>query len=148
MKFWDSSAIVPLLVRESSSAEMMSFYERDPELLVWWGTEVECVSALARLEREGGLAGPSITRALDRLDALALAWREIQPVPRVRTGAVRLLRVHDLRAPDALQLAAALVAAEDHPKTLAVVTLDPRLRLAAEREGFAVIGPGQTASGR
>jgi len=52
VRFWDSSAIVPILVAESSSVAVMAEYERDPDLVVWWATEVECVSALARLERE------------------------------------------------------------------------------------------------
>lgn len=141
MKFWDSSAIVPLLVGESSSAAVLSEYERDPEVLVWWATEAECVSALARLEREANLDAPSMNLALRRLDALARAWREIQPITRLRQTAVRLLRVHPLRAGDALQLAAAIVAAEDHPETLPFVSLDDRLALAAEREGFAVVHP-------
>jgi hypothetical protein len=57
---------------------------------------------------------------------------------------MRLLRVHPLRAADALHLGAALVAAEDNPRTLPFVTLDDELALAAEREGFPVVGPGLT----
>ncbi len=143
MRFWDSSAIVPLLVDEATSAAMLSKYELDPEMLVWWVTEVECVSALARLERESLLDAPSMGHALRRLDALARAWREIQPVARLRQTAGRLLRVHPLRAGDALQLAAAIVAAEDYPETLPFVTLDERLALAAEREGFVVVDPSR-----
>jgi hypothetical protein len=141
MRFWDSSAVVPLLVAEPSSGAMLREYERDPEAVVWWATEVECVSALSRLERDGDLSASSLSDALERLEALAGAWREVQPVPRVRQTAIRLLRVHPLRAADALQVAAALVTAEDHPATLPVVTLDNRLADAAEREGFPVIRP-------
>jgi predicted nucleic acid-binding protein len=116
-------------------------YERDSELLVWWATEAECVSALTRLERDRSLDGRSMNQALLRLDGLRAGWREIQPVDRLRQTAIRLLRVHPIRAADALQLAAALVAAEDHPPTLPVVTLDERLARAAEREGFPVVQP-------
>jgi len=42
---------------------------------------------------------------------------------------------------DAFQLAAALPAAEGHPASLIVVTLDDRLGLAARREGFRVVTP-------
>jgi predicted nucleic acid-binding protein len=59
----------------------------------------------------------------------------------VRQTAIRLLRVHPLRTADALQLAAAIAAAEDHPATLPFVTLDERLAQAAEREGFPVARP-------
>lgn len=143
MRFWDSSAIVPLLVDEPTSAAVMREYEQDPEMLVWWATKAECVSALARLERESLLDAPSMTKSLRRLAALAKAWQEIQPVAPLRHTAVRLLRVHPLRAGDALQLAAAIVAAEEHPETLPFVTLDERLALAAEREGFVVVDPSK-----
>ncbi|MHB8674439.1 MAG: type II toxin-antitoxin system VapC family toxin [Candidatus Limnocylindrales bacterium] len=147
MRFWDSSAIVPLLVAESSSAAVMREYELDPEVVAWWATEAECVSALARLEREGSLTSPSMVEGLRRLDGLVRAWREVQPVTAVRQTAIRLLRVHPLRTADALQLGAAIVAAENHPVTLRLVTLDERLAQAAEREGFAVVRPDQAPSG-
>jgi uncharacterized protein len=147
MRFWDSSAVVPLLVVEPSSAAVMRSYELDPEMVAWWATEAECVSALARLERDGGLASSSMVEGLRRLDALAQAWREVQPVAAVREIAVRLLRVHPLRTADALQLAAAIVVAEGHPSSITLVTLDERLAQAAEREGFAIVRPGQAPSG-
>jgi hypothetical protein len=46
--------------------------------------------------------------------------------------------VHPLGAADALQLAAALVAAERRPPTLTLVTCDDRLREAAAKEGFLI----------
>ena len=98
MRFWDSSAVMPLLVREGSTQTVLSEIERDPEMIVWWGTQVECVSALARLERDAKLEGAGMTAAVDRLDALIRAWQEIQPADRVRQTATRLLRVHVLRA--------------------------------------------------
>jgi len=139
MRFWDSSAIVPLLVAEPSTRALVDEFVRDPELVVWWGTEVECVSALARLEREDLIDARAMGEALARLDGLALAWHEIQPGARARQVAVRLLRTHNLRAADAFQLAAAIAAAEDSPGSLPLVTLDGRLATAAEREGFRVL---------
>ncbi len=141
MRFWDSSALVPLLVGEAASAAVMSEVERDPELIVWWAAGVECVSALARLEREGALSAPAVVEAMGRLTALEGSWREVQPLERVRQVAVRMLRVHQLRAADALQLAAAYLAAEERPASLPLVTLDDRVARAAEREGFVVIEP-------
>jgi predicted nucleic acid-binding protein len=139
VKFWDSSAIVPLVAGESSTAGLAAEYRRDPEMLVWWASEVECMSALARREREGGLSGPAVAASLKRLSALAGSWRQVEPVMRVRQTAIRLVRVHPLRAGDALQLAAAVAAAEGEPSSLPFVTLDARLAQVAEREGFPVI---------
>jgi uncharacterized protein len=141
MRFWDSSALLPLLVREASSKAVAATYETDPSVVAWWGSQIECASALARLEREDRLAGGGLTVSLGRLADLAAAWHEVQPVAPVRQIAIRLLRVHDLRAADSLQLAAALVAAEGQPATLAFVTLDDRLAIAADREGFPAIQP-------
>ncbi len=141
MRFWDSSALVPLLLDEPTSPLMVAEYIRDPEVIARWGTGIECVSALARAEREGRLATTAMADAIERLEALELAWAEVQPTDQLRELAVRLLRVHALRASDALQLAAALVAAEGHPGSLTVVSLDERLALAAEREGLRVVGP-------
>jgi predicted nucleic acid-binding protein len=141
MRFWDSSAVVPLLIDETMSAGVLVEFRRDPEMAVWWLTEVECVSALSRHERDGDLNVDAMVDAMGRLDDLGAAWREIQPVNRVRQVANRLLRVHPIRGADALQLGAAIIAAEEEPATLDLVTLDQRLAAAATREGFRVIRP-------
>lgn len=141
MRFWDTSAVVPLLTDEPSSPAVLRQFERDPHLVVWWGTEVDCVSAVTRRERDGALDAQPMVGALYRLDALSLVWTEVEPSQRVRHVAVRLLRVHPLRSADALQLAAAIVASEDQPASLPFVTLDDRLAQAAEREGFVVVRP-------
>jgi hypothetical protein len=51
------------------------------------------------------------------------------------------MRVHALRAADALQIAAAYLRAEGRPRTLDVVTLDERVAAAARKEGFVVTEP-------
>lgn len=141
MRFWDTSAIVPLLVEERRSTTALDELRRDPELVVWWATEVECLSAVARHERDGDVTAAGSLEAIGRLTSMAAAWREIQPVVRVRQIAGRLLRTHALRAADALQLAAAIVAAEERPASLGFVTFDQRLADAASREGFVVRSP-------
>jgi uncharacterized protein len=138
LRFWDSSAILPLLVGEATTNAMRALAQEDPAMLVWWATEVECVSAIARLERQEDLSADATAAALERLDAFAGGWSEVQPVAATRRTARRLLRVHLLRAADALQLAAAIVAAEGHPASLEIVTLDDRLTAAARREGLVV----------
>jgi predicted nucleic acid-binding protein len=115
-------------------------------MLVWWATQIECVSAISRLERQGDLTSEATQEALERLDALAEGWNEVQPVEATRRAARRLLRVHSLRAADALQLAAAVVAAEGHAPSLEIVTLDDHLTEAAQREGFVVLGDPASAT--
>lgn len=139
MKFWDASAIVPLLVAEEATRQLQAIAAQDSAMLVWWGSVVECISALARLERDGALEARAMTIALHRLQQLCAAWHEVDPSDEIRETAVRFLRVHPLRAADALQLGAAFAAAERRPSSLEIVTLDDRLANAARKEGFAVI---------
>jgi hypothetical protein len=139
VKFWDTSAIVPLLVAEKTTARLQALGRRDPDMLAWWGSAVECASALARLERDAALDANSAAVAFQRLRQIADTWHEIEPSQLVSENAVRFLRVHPLRAADALQLAAAFVAAERRPSSLQVVTLDERLADAMRKEGFAVV---------
>lgn len=140
MRFWDSSAIIPLLVEQPQTLAAQKLYGEDDDLMLWWSTQVECDSALARLERENVLSREAMGRALARLDALVDACHEIEPSPEIRRLARRMLRSHVLRAADALQLAAAHVAAESQPHTLAFVCFDARLCSAADKEGFEVVG--------
>jgi uncharacterized protein len=139
VRFWDASAIVPLLVTETTTRAVQTLAPKDAGMLVWWATEVECASAIARLERAGALDEAAVREAFQRLTQLATGWHEVDPSDSIRETAVRFLRVHPLRAADALQLAAAFLAAERRPSSLEVVTLDDRLAAAARKEGFVVI---------
>ena len=139
MKFWDASAIVPLLVAEELTRRLQALAAKDAAMLVWWGSAVECISALARLERNSALNARAMTLALQRLGQLTAGWHEVDPSDEIRETAARFLRVHPLRAADALQLAAAFAAAERRPASLEIVTLDDRLANAARKEGFAVL---------
>ena len=141
MRFWDASALVPLLLRQKASAAARALYRRHPDVVVWWGTAVECESAIARLERAGELTAQESADARMRLAQAEAGWTEVEPSGAVRGAARRLLRLHDLRAGDALQLAAAVVLADGEPGSVPVVCLDARLSAAARREGFTVVEP-------
>jgi predicted nucleic acid-binding protein len=138
MRFWDSSAVVALLVDEPQHKRNRAQLAEDEAMLVWWSTPVECLSALCRREREGALSSEGFSIASRRLRALAEQWHEVLPTDAVRSVAERMLRVHALRAADALQLAAATVAAERDPPSLEFVSLDERLNAAAAKEGFRI----------
>lgn len=135
MRFWDSSALVPLILQQPQTKRVRQLLEADDELVVWWGSAVECASAISRLHRDGHLSAPAERDARALLDLLRKSWFELQPGDAVREQAMRLLRVHPLRAADALQLAAALEWAGTPPDG-GFVTLDDRLLEAAQREGF------------
>lgn len=142
MKFWDTSAIVPLLIPEARTSAVDAVFGADRALAVWWATEVECMSAIARQERREDLSAENAQAGLEVLVDLARDWIEMQPNASLRRTAGRLVRTHDLRAGDAFQLAAAVETAEGDPRALPFVTLDLRLADAARREGFSVIVPG------
>jgi predicted nucleic acid-binding protein len=142
MRFWDSSALVPLIVEEERSAACRALRRSDRSMVVWMLSRTELVSALHRLAREGRLEKKDIAAALRRLDRLARAWTEVEAVDPTRDRAERALAVHALTAADALQLGAALVAARDRPKNRTFVTADDRLGEAASAEGFDVVTPG------
>jgi uncharacterized protein len=136
MKYWDASGIVPLLVRQTRTQALERLLAQDPAVVTWWGTPVECLSALMRLVREGRLSVADSRDAERRLHELRTGWDEVLPGEACRRTAERMLRVHALRAADAMQLAAALIAADHDPSRMEIVCLDQRLSEAAGREGF------------
>lgn len=107
-------------------------------MVAWWGTRVEVTSALQRRVRDGEVSFRFVASVTAALALLSSTWTEVQPAPRVRDVAERLLAVHPLRAADALQLAGALVWSDERPASRGLVALDTRLRDAARREGFTV----------
>jgi uncharacterized protein len=137
--FWDASAIVRCWLPNPRHGACKRLQDGIPTCWCGGGSEVECVSALARLERAAALDVKGMALASNRLKQLANGWHEIEPSEIVREGALRFLRVHPLRAADALQLAAAFTTSEHRPASLQVVTLDERLADAARKEGFTLV---------
>lgn len=138
MRFWDSSALIPLCLEEPHSETMRSLTRDDGELALWWGTPVECSSSFARLRREGSLSTDDEQHLRRLVDQLTQSGTEVSPSEQVRATARRLLLRHPLRAADSMQLAAALVWAANLPDDLGFVCLDKRLRDAAQVEGFTL----------
>lgn len=139
VRFWDTSAIVPLCVHEPSSATVKALLKEDLSIVVWWATRTECVSAFMRQVREGGLSGTDERHARGVLDILAQAWIEIQPHETVRRTAERLLAVHPLRAADAFQLSAAVQWCQGQTASRGFVSFDTRLCEAGYKEGFTLV---------
>lgn len=143
MRFWDTSAIVPLLIREPGTDALLELAGEPKPVFIWWGTSVEVHSALSRRERTGVLSSAAYAGAVSAFLGVTSGWREVSPGEALRATAERLLRVHPIRAADALQLAAAAYLAADQGISVDFVCLDERLRNAAAREGMNVL-PAQT----
>ncbi len=139
MRFWDASAIVPLCVQEDFTQTMRDLIAINADMAVWWGTPVEAASALARLRRMGGIGVSEEHAAREIILSYRGMWTEMQPSATLRERAMRLLAIHDLRAADSLQLAAATAWAGETREGKELVCLDERLSEAARREGFLVL---------
>lgn len=139
MRFWDSSALVPLVVTQAASPTTDKWLSEDAGIAVWTLTPVELVSALMRLVREGSMKEEEASDAESRVDELLKASHLVIDVEAVKSHSRRLLRLHPLRAADAMQLGAAWEWAAGRPTGRVVHTLDGRLAAAARREGFQVI---------
>ena len=131
--------VLPLIVREATSATVAGLLGEDGDMAVWWGSWAETSVAISRLRREGVLGEETEEEARSRLDLLASTWRETLPTDGLRLLAVLLSRSHPLKAADCFQLAAALRWCEGDTNRMGFVCLDEKLRGAAEDEGFGVL---------
>jgi predicted nucleic acid-binding protein len=138
VRFWDSSAVVPLLVQQRPSEQCQRWLTEDGDPILWTLTSVEVISALRRLCREGRIEEADAVEAESGLSTFAKRANVIADVERVKELATRLLRVHALTAADTLQLAAALTWTSGSAPAFVFHTLDDALALAARREGFTV----------
>jgi predicted nucleic acid-binding protein len=138
MKFWDSSAIVPLVVYEKETDYCLKILSDDQEMLIWCLSRLEVMSALCRRVRQGTLDEGYFLEAKRRLNDLVERAYEVKAIEKVRQRAMRLLEVHPLRAADACQLASALVATQEDPDRLVIVCFEQGLKNAATKEGFLV----------
>lgn len=139
MRFWDSSAIVPLIVKQRLSGPLEQLHSEDRSIAVWAITPVEIVGGLWLLVRNARISDEQRVRAEIKLAELERTWTVIANVVETIRIARRLFSSHPLRAGDALQLAAAMTLVEDQAGGFDFVTLDSRLAEAAGREGFTVL---------
>jgi len=80
-------------------------------------------------------------KALKSIAELAETWSVIPPSAAIRGKAIELVEHYDLRAGDALQLAAALEWCEGASLGRTFLTADDRLRQAATLNGFDTSTP-------
>jgi uncharacterized protein len=139
MRFWDSSALAPLIIEEAASPMVLEWLREDAGIVIWGLTRLELASAVERRVREGSIASSMRQSALRRIMRLANDAHEVTDLAAVRTRALPVLARYPLRAADAAQLGAALLVADPDPATLTMVVLDRRLAQAADREGLGVL---------
>ncbi|MYA80591.1 MAG: type II toxin-antitoxin system VapC family toxin [Acidobacteriia bacterium] len=139
MRYWDSSALVPLVVVEPASSLAREWLADDERIITWVWTRIEIVSAIERRTREGSLSRRQRREARERFDAFAGNWDEVTDVLAVRSRASALLARHPLRAADAGQLGAAVLVQEQLAEPLTFVCLDQRVSAADELEGLHVL---------
>ena len=139
MNFWDSSALLPLVVAEEATPRVLALLDQAEEVVAWTLAPVELFSALARLQREGELSPESFEQSRRSWEEMISGLTLVRDVEAVKLRAIRVLGIHSLKTADALQLASALVACSDLTKNAVFVTLDQRLAGAARREGVQVL---------
>ena len=139
MRFWDTSALVPLLILERGTPAAARWLREDPVVIVWTLSRVELFSALARHRREAPRDLAVIAAARRDLREVWERWSEVTAVDAVRRHAERIVETYPLKAADALQIGAALVATQQHPALHEFVTFDRTLAASAEREGLRVL---------
>lgn len=136
--FWDTSAIVPICVRQDTSQTFRASWRKTGRVVVWWGTTIEVRSAVSRLLQEKGIDARGLQFAIARLEQIRQEWAEIVPSEKVRTLAETLPDSYSLRALDSCQLAAALVWCNEKPKGRLFICDDSKLSTAAQKAGFSV----------
>lgn len=141
MQFWDTSALLPLVVRQPPFSEhCRRIFRRRAARATAFVSRVECRSAIERLARDGALDSAARRRCVTRAERLFAAFDLVTFSADVEREALALLGRHPLRSLDALQLACALALSHGGGDTVQLVCCDRRLAAAgiAERLSLAI----------
>ena len=142
--FLEATAFCKLFVREPGTDILIRLMEtvEDNRKLIAASTPLEVYAALRRRERAGAITASDAAAALEvlRLEASRTVQQPLNPA--VLECARQLLDRTALRWPDAVQLAAALVAREMFNGTeIIFVSASPALLESARAEGLALLNP-------
>ena len=142
--FLEATAFAKLFVREPGTDTLIRLMEtvEDNRKLIAASTPLEVYAALRRRERAGGITPQDASAALEvlRLEAARTVQEPLNPA--VLESARQLLDRTSLRWPDAIQLAAALVAREMFQGTeIIFVSASQPLLDAAKAEGLPILNP-------
>jgi hypothetical protein len=142
--FLEATAFAKLFVREAGTDALIRLMEtvEDNRKLIAASTPLEVHAAIRRRERAGAITAEDAAAALEvlRLEAARTVQEPLNPA--VLESARQLLDRTRLRWPDALQLAAAIVAREMFQGTeIIFVSSSSSLLEAARHEGLQIINP-------
>jgi len=142
--FLEATAFAKLFVREAGTDALIRLMEtvEDNRKLIAASTPLEVYAALRRRERSGAITPEDAAAALEvlRLEAARTVQEPLNPA--VLESARQLIDRTALRWPDAVQLAAALVAREMfHGTEIIFVSSSVQLLDAARAEGLHVLNP-------
>ena len=132
--YWDSSAILSTLLRDSHSDVALKWAKKEGLHLLSTLAYAEVISVLDRIERERVLTGVLVQSAYEAM--LEGPWRHLNLCP-AREHMDFLRGKYSLRGADFWHLALARTLKKDVPE-LVILTFDNRLREGAEREGFGI----------
>jgi predicted nucleic acid-binding protein len=147
--FLEATAFAKLFVQDQGTDTLIRLMEavEDNRKLISASTPLEVYAAIRRRERAGGISTENTAAALDilRMEAARMVQEPLNPA--VLEAARQLLDRTALRWPDALQLAAAIVAREMFQGTeIIFVSASPQLLEAAKTEGFHTLDPAREAA--
>lgn len=137
-RFFDASVIVASYARQTNTALSRKLLG-EPEVAVSRLSEVETISALARLARELGTSNEDRDAGIAAFLEDYAGWYIVEVTTNITERARGLLLRHALRAGDAIQLASALMVHMQAPRGAPFVSYDRRLADAARRERLTVI---------
>ena len=138
----DSSALVKRYRNEVGSGRVSELLQRAEQLLIARLTMVEVSSALVRRARATGMEVNNLRTTLAAFDEdLARSFDLIELDELVMERAVGVARQYGLRGADAIQLACVLLARNQMPSEIILLSSDTELNAAALLEGLKVENP-------
>ena len=136
--YFDTSAIVPLLVREPTTDHCTRVWDEATRIVCARLVYPEACAALARAVRMGRLAAAQMMTATAELDDLVEQIDFVEITADLARNAGRLAQHYGLRGYDAVHLAAGLAIADPD---VVFVTGDTDLADAAKASGLATAVP-------
>ncbi len=136
--YFDTSALVKLLVLETGSPLVVALWERADAAVTSRIADVEVKSVLAAAERIGRIDAAPAAKARDRWKEIWPGLAKVEVTAALSEHAAELADRRPLRAGDALHLASALLLREANP---VLAAWDRRLSNAGRAEGLTVLPP-------